>query len=566
MIAIAFYNSWKKVVTVLLLIPFFEIKNIIFKDRFYEEIAIIISLGLTAGLFLLFKKKLISDSISGIEKKTYELSSSEIIPFNDEKRISYCLQSMFRIDEECRDILIVTKKILCADSVSLFVGSDSGLRLRCSTEESGRIIPSDNGIINRCFNQKESFLLIDINEKNIHPGYLREDKISSLIAVPVIDGDFTLGVIAADSARFQAFNPSDREVLETFSQHITRILQKERLYPHIQRSYDALKTLHEESSKLLSTLNMDEIAEHLIEGAKKIVSADILFFVAKGSEFEIIHRTNIPIDKDRKISLKNTLLDMAIKNKQAINVSNVRDYRSPILPFKIDNVRSVFILPLFYENDLIGILVLLSKEASAFNPYQIELLEVLGNQASTSMANARFHAEIERIAITDGLTGLYNHRYFQEKLSEEFNRVERYSNPLSLLLIDIDYFKKINDTYGHPVGDAVLKKIASIIRKTIRNIDIPARYGGEEFALILPGTDSQGAKNMAERLRKAIMDISFFADKERFKVTVSIGISTNPKPKGTGEVKNKEELIEKADKALYEAKKAGRNRSIFLLV
>ena len=187
-----------------------------------------------------------------------------------------------------------------------------------------------------------------------------------------------------------------------------------------------------------------------------------------------------------------------------------------------------------------------------------DLLKVLGNQASTSMANARFHAEIERLAITDGLTGLFNHKQFQERLAQEFDRLGRFSEPLSLLLIDIDFFKKINDTYGHPAGDLVLKKVAGMVQKTVRNVDIPARYGGEEFAVVLVGTDEKGAMHMAERLRKTIMDKKFTSDGTPFSVTVSIGISTN-----TRDVKKKEELVDRADKALYTAKENGRNQCVF---
>jgi len=185
------------------------------------------------------------------------------------------------------------------------------------------------------------------------------------------------------------------------------------------------------------------------------------------------------------------------------------------------------------------------------------LLEVLCNQASISIANANLHVEIERLATTDGLTGLYNHRRFQEKLSEEFKRLNRYSYQVSLILTDIDYFKKVNDTYGHPVGDLVLKGVSKIIREEIRDMDVPARYGGEEFAVILPGTDTDGAKNIAERLRKAVMDTTFSADGKPVKVTISIGVATAPV-----DAKGKQELIEKTDEALYHAKHNGRNQSV----
>ena len=179
------------------------------------------------------------------------------------------------------------------------------------------------------------------------------------------------------------------------------------------------------------------------------------------------------------------------------------------------------------------------------------------NQAATSIANAKMHAEIERNATIDGLTGLFNHRKFQERLTEELKRSERQETPLSLLLTDIDFFKKVNDTYGHPVGDLVLKGVSKILKKEIRDIDIAARYGGEEFVVILPGTDSIGAKNSAERLRKAIMAETFSSDNRTLKVTMSIGIATVP-----ADARTEEELIEKTDQALYHAKHNGRNKCV----
>jgi PleD family two-component response regulator len=181
---------------------------------------------------------------------------------------------------------------------------------------------------------------------------------------------------------------------------------------------------------------------------------------------------------------------------------------------------------------------MLSEKRDFLDTFQIGLLEILCNQAAISIANAKLHAEIEKLATTDGLTGLYNHRRFQEKLSDEFRRLNRYSSPVSLILADIDYFKKVNDTYGHPAG-------------------VPARYGGEEFAVILPGTEAEGAKNIAERLRRAVMDTTFSPDGKSLQVTISIGIATAP-----FDAKNKEELIERADKALYHAKHNGRNQTV----
>jgi diguanylate cyclase (GGDEF)-like protein len=248
---------------------------------------------------------------------------------------------------------------------------------------------------------------------------------------------------------------------------------------------------------------------------------------------------------------------MAIRNGEPLYFSDLKDNRIPVLPFKTARAGSIFMLPLLYERELLGMLIFLSEKDRALNSYQLELLEVLGNQASLSLANAKFHHELEQLAITDGLTGLYNHRHFQEKLSSELRRLRRFSDPLSLLLVDIDFFKKVNDSYGHPAGDEILRGVAKIIRGTVRHIDIPARYGGEEFAAILLGTNRDGARKMAERLRRAVTENRCSVNGKDLTVTVSIGSATSP-----SDAETHEQIIEKADQALYHAKRTGRNRCV----
>jgi two-component system, cell cycle response regulator len=153
------------------------------------------------------------------------------------------------------------------------------------------------------------------------------------------------------------------------------------------------------------------------------------------------------------------------------------------------------------------------------------------------------------------LTGLNNHRHFQEQLAQEMERSKRYRRPLALLLMDIDHFKNFNDTYGHPVGDLVLKEISSCIQRSVRCNDIPARYGGEEFVVIIPETDEKGAQITAERIRSTIEQHTIISLDRQLKVTVSIGCSAFPENAPSQQV-----LIDTADKALYAAKKDGRNR------
>jgi diguanylate cyclase (GGDEF)-like protein len=158
----------------------------------------------------------------------------------------------------------------------------------------------------------------------------------------------------------------------------------------------------------------------------------------------------------------------------------------------------------------------------------------------------------ERAAITDGLTNIYNHRYLQKRLAEEVNKAERYQLNLSVIMIDIDYFKKLNDTFGHPTGDSVLEQLANILSSNIRASDIVGRYGGEEFLIICPGTNKEGAMTIAEKER-AMVESTLFGKSEQIRITISCGITT-------WNEENSSEIIEEADRALYAAKKSGRNR------
>jgi diguanylate cyclase (GGDEF)-like protein len=165
--------------------------------------------------------------------------------------------------------------------------------------------------------------------------------------------------------------------------------------------------------------------------------------------------------------------------------------------------------------------------------------------------------KVEYMATTDALTGLYNRRRFHDALSKEFERSRRYRTPFTLIMVDIDHFKKINDNHGHVIGDNVLKEVSKIFMKNVREIDTASRYGGEEFMIILPNTEKEGALNVAERFRKGTEEFKF--SDFNGSITVSIGYTTMPDP----DIKNEDVLIRCVDHALYRAKQNGRNRIEF---
>jgi diguanylate cyclase (GGDEF)-like protein len=199
------------------------------------------------------------------------------------------------------------------------------------------------------------------------------------------------------------------------------------------------------------------------------------------------------------------------------------------------------------------------KEKAALHDQDLIMLgnTILKFISSDNLESA-YHEELYKLATLDNLLQIYNKTYFLERLQDEFNRCCRYDRDLSFIMCDVDHFKRINDVHGHQTGDCVLKKIASIMTRKLREEDILGRYGGEEFAVILPETNAKQATIMAERLRKLIENADFTYHGKQISVTISLGV-VSYKPLA-GELHSFDDLIERADQAMYKAKNAGRNR------
>ncbi len=241
----------------------------------------------------------------------------------------------------------------------------------------------------------------------------------------------------------------------------------------------------------------------------------------------------------------------AFANKKAI-ITNLGENDPRFYPSEVSRVQSLICLPLIVKDEAIGIINISNKkEGKFFNQDDLDFMGALANQAAIAISNAQLY----ELAITDSLTKLFIRRHFDYLLDAEIKRSARYKHHISLLMMDIDNFKSINDTYGHQVGDETLKKIAEAIKQTIRKIDMPCRYGGEEFALILPETHKKHAKKISERLRKNIAEIIVkTGDDIEVSPTISIGVANFP-----FDHQEKEGLLGCADKALYFAKKMGKN-------
>jgi diguanylate cyclase (GGDEF)-like protein len=220
--------------------------------------------------------------------------------------------------------------------------------------------------------------------------------------------------------------------------------------------------------------------------------------------------------------------------------------------------RSAMAFPLRSEPEEVGALVSVARAGRPFTQRDRDLFNYLARQAAVSLENVDLHELVQRQAVTDELTGLFNHRRFQEVIASEVERARRFGHSLGLIMLDIDDFKQVNDTFGHQQGDLVLREIGRVLRESSREIDLPARYGGEELAVALPETSLDGAYNLAERIRAAIaqLEIPRTDGRGTLPVTASFGVAALPESAA-----ERRSLIGAADAALYRAKRGGKNRT-----
>ena len=220
-------------------------------------------------------------------------------------------------------------------------------------------------------------------------------------------------------------------------------------------------------------------------------------------------------------------------------------------------LKSHLTLPLAVEGEIIGCTSLNSDQPNAFDAQDLQFFSVIGYQMASTLKHFQRFSSVKSMAIYDTLTSLYNRRLFEERLGIETQKSFYGGTPLSLVMVDIDHFKKVNDTFGHLEGDKVLCKIASLLKDSVRKKDTVARYGGEEFVLILPGAGLEESAMIAERIRRLVENTPMqIIGQAQINLTVSLGISNFPIHRPN----SKEELVKMADQALYEAKEEGRNR------
>jgi len=320
--------------------------------------------------------------------------------------------------------------------------------------------------------------------------------------------------------------------------------------------------------KLISNTSLVALLNTVAFEFRQIFHSDYVNLIIYDPNYEyrrILDKDNIrPVDYSELIFSDNLEILERFYGQpaRAIIGPYQQDAHGFMFPDNTATLKGCALLPIQIENNLIGSFNFASaRKAHFLTADKIELLQPICDILAICLKNVLYWEYLKHIGLTDGLTGVNNRRYFDQRIYEEIAYTQRAKEPLSCLFFDIDYFKNVNDQYGHMAGDLVLKEVASIIRTHLRIRDVLARYGGEEFAAILINTDASTAFEIADRIRECIAQQAFDLDDDRsINVTISIGMATLPNPAPTGDPKKiGEELIRQADEHLYLAKTKGRN-------
>ena len=320
-----------------------------------------------------------------------------------------------------------------------------------------------------------------------------------------------------------------------------------------------LSVLHEVSIAISSTIDLDKLFADIMQAITRL---DFLHVELKGTIFIVEGETMYAaygmgleksfLDSHKKIPLDSCLCGLAAKTGEIILSSNSSEDSRHTLQFSSMESHGHIILPLKVQDRVIGVLCLYLPPDIKIDERKVKMLISICNQVGIAIENARLYEEAKSLSLHDSLTGCGNRRYMEIMFEKFFAESKRYGRHLSAIMLDIDYFKKYNDTYGHIAGDSLLSGLATIISKEIRETDLVIRYGGEEFLILLTETGIEKALEVTERIRTSV--------EREGDITVSLGVSTyNEK------MLRKEELIKKADEALYQAKREGRNKVVVIL-
>lgn len=430
----------------------------------------------------------------------------------------------------------------------------------------GKRVPVGQGISGRCALTRTEALVPDLS-RNPHYVHFGDSVFQSELDVPILFRNKVLGVLNTQSTEKHAFGERDLHTMKVLATQIGVAVYNARIRSQLELVQDI-------GLQLVTIVRRQELFPWIVRQMRSRLHHDSCAILRTDGDSLVLEASTGEIAPGLvglRIPFSQGITGRCAAERRVVNVGDVR-LDPAYITSGVEGVRSEIAAPILFEGELHGVLTIESREPDAFDDDDERLLATVSNQVAVGLRQARMFAEVERMAVTDGLTGLYNFRYFHERLHGEMARSARYGHPLALVMIDLDNFKEINDRYGHLKGDDVLREVARTVRRNIRrydepvsvkdgdaDVDIASRYGGEEFIIIMPDTIPAGAAVAAERLRAAIeADVGravglILPDGQPCVVTGSFGVAAYEKGMGP------ESFIKKADDAVYDAKRTGKN-------
>ncbi len=511
-----------------------------------------------------------SDPLATVEDVSQERAPEFIRP------VRAAGEGIETLDESIRAILERIRDYFRAHSVLLYqLRGTRSLELRHWVSPvaigSGQVLDLQNSLIGRIFGRGISCNWnLDDPDSRIAPRdvpyYSEWQPVRNLAGSPLKLHGQPVGILVVDRTAPWPFTETDIIHMETFAIQLVEMMEMGKRYLEQVDRNTEYRLFYRAMSELGQSLATEEILAALARACQDVVQSSHVL-IALLDEPGICYQIGFAQGAERLCGTKvrsqgRTWVSWLLNSGTGpLLLKDVRSHASkmPVVsPREGDlGIRSLLMIPLVAKGRRLGVVIVGSTQPDFFMNLHMRILTAICHQAGANVENSQLHSRVENEALSDGLTHLFNHRYFQDRLKTELSRARRGSACLSLLMVDIDHFKKVNDTYGHRIGDAILQQMADILKRAVRSEDAVARYGGEEFVIILTSSNRKGARRMAERLRTAAEKVTFHVEEHIIKITISVGVASYP-----DDAREPWELIECADRALYCAKNQGRNRIV----
>lgn len=472
---------------------------------------------------------------------------------------SQALLSTFDLDEVLQQILTIARDYFHLQNVAILLldKEANALYVRCQIGWDpgldGIRLPIGTGLTGWAAKEKRPVYVPDVGKD---PRYISSArKTVSELAIPLMVRDEVMGVLDCQTEKQDYFDEETIDLLTLFSTQASMALQNAQLYSLERRRASQLEAINAIAQQTTAVLDLKELLSKvcvLIQHAFHVSHVSVLLKDEEDLVLRAHHGSLTPrIPEGGRLSAVTGLWGRTLETGKTLIEDDVKATPDHIGFY--EETGSRMCIPLVSFGQTLGVLVLDSAQVGAFNVNDTQPLESMADICATAIQNAHYVERVKQLAYLDGLTGIFNRRFFELRIAEEIERARRFGTGMAVIMVDIDQFKRLNDEFGHLLGDEVLRQVSSIFHQQLRKIDVVCRYGGEEFAILLSQTDTSHALGVADKLRRLVEGWQFPGVPRP--VTISAGAATCPDHGST-----RDELVKAADSGLYAAKQAGRNR------